>query len=240
MSKALALRPAEVIRSVKTARLRGRGGAGFPTGLKWEFTRAADGVGKTVICNADEGEPGTFKDRVILTECPDMLIEGMTIAGDAQAVQLGGAAGQLIGPEDFERTICYDDLSTGGSLMVFGTERNIVEITRQFVDFFRDESCGYCTPCRVGNILMAERLDRILKGRGEPSDLDVLEDLGETMKTASRCGLGQTAPNPVLSNLRNFRGTYENLVQEDEDGFKRSFNMQLSSQEFARLTGRQV
>ena len=63
--------PAEVIRSVKTARLRGRGGAGFPTGMKWEFTRAASGSPKYVICNADEGEPGTFKDRVILTECPD-------------------------------------------------------------------------------------------------------------------------------------------------------------------------
>jgi [NiFe] hydrogenase diaphorase moiety large subunit len=81
LGKALSMSPAEVIRSVKTARLRGRGGAGFPTGMKWEFTRAASGSPKYVICNADEGEPGTFKDRVILTECPDLMFEGMTVAG---------------------------------------------------------------------------------------------------------------------------------------------------------------
>ncbi|MGB9624141.1 MAG: NAD(P)H-dependent oxidoreductase subunit E, partial [Phycisphaerae bacterium] len=83
LRKAVAMTPTEVIRDMKTARLRGRGGAGFPTGMKWEFCRAAPGKKRYVICNADEGEPGTFKDRVILTECPDLLFEGMTIAGYA-------------------------------------------------------------------------------------------------------------------------------------------------------------
>ena len=81
LKKALAMSPAEVIRDMKTARLRGRGGAGFPTGIKWEFTRKASGDKKCVICNADEGEPGTFKDRVLLTEKPELLFEGMAIAG---------------------------------------------------------------------------------------------------------------------------------------------------------------
>jgi [NiFe] hydrogenase diaphorase moiety large subunit len=81
--KALAISPAEVIRAVKTSRLRGRGGAGFPAGMKWEFARAAPGRRKVVICNADEGEPGTFKDRVLLTELPDRVFAGMTIAGYA-------------------------------------------------------------------------------------------------------------------------------------------------------------
>ncbi|HBO44802.1 MAG TPA: NADH:ubiquinone oxidoreductase, partial [Planctomycetaceae bacterium] len=81
--RALSLRPAEVIRAIKTARLRGRGGAGFPTGMKWEFTRAAEGDKRYVLCNADEGEPGTFKDRAILTEQPDRMFAGMTIAGYA-------------------------------------------------------------------------------------------------------------------------------------------------------------
>jgi [NiFe] hydrogenase diaphorase moiety large subunit len=80
LHKALAMSPVEVIRDIKTARLRGRGGAGFPTGLKWEFTRKADGEQRTVLCNADEGEPGTFKDRVILTERAGLLFEGMAIA----------------------------------------------------------------------------------------------------------------------------------------------------------------
>ncbi len=91
LEKALAMSPVEVINEVKTARLRGRGGAGFPTGIKWEFTRGADGNGKYIICNADEGEPGTFKDRVLLTELPHRIFEGMTIAGYA----IGAANGIL-------------------------------------------------------------------------------------------------------------------------------------------------
>ena len=89
LEKALALSPVEVINEIKNARLRGRGGAGFPTGMKWEFTRGADGDDKYVICNADEGEPGTFKDRVILTERADLLFEGMTIAGYAIGAKTG-------------------------------------------------------------------------------------------------------------------------------------------------------
>ena len=89
LKKALAMSPVEVIRDIKTARLRGRGGAGFPTGMKWEFTRAAEGKDKYVLCNADEGEPGTFKDRVVLTEKADLLFEGMAIAGYAIGAQNG-------------------------------------------------------------------------------------------------------------------------------------------------------
>ena len=400
LGKALSMSPAEVIRSVKTARLRGRGGAGFPTGMKWEFTRAASGSPKYVICNADEGEPGTFKDRVILTECPDLMFEGMTIAGygigseygvvylraeytylrrfledvleerrragllgrdvcgkkgfhfdiriqmgagsyvcgeetalisscegkrgdpknrppfpaqegylgkptsvnnvetfccvvrilekgagwfcqigtkrssgtkllsisgdclspgvyefpfgvrltevlkiaganEVSAVQVGGAAGQMIGRSDFERTICYDDLSTGGSLVVFGPDRNVVEIARDFLSFFVHESCGYCTPCRVGNVLLKERLDRILDGKGEPGDLDYLHSLSETIKTASRCGLGQTSPNPVLSTLTNFRDVYESLVKPREGALKRSFDFRAAVQDAEGIAGRE-
>ena len=89
LEKALARSPVEVIREIKTSRLRGRGGAGFPTGMKWEFTRAADGDRRYLVCNADEGEPGTFKDRVILTERPDLLFEGMTIGGSAIGAEDG-------------------------------------------------------------------------------------------------------------------------------------------------------
>ncbi len=368
--------------------------------MKWEFTRAASGSPKYVICNADEGEPGTFKDRVILTECPDLMFEGMTIAGygigsehgvvylraeytylrrfledvleerrragllgrdvcgkkgfhfdiriqmgagsyvcgeetalisscegkrgdpknrppfpaqegylgkpssvnnvetlccvarilekgggwfcqigtkmspgtkllsisgdclspgvyefpfgvrltevlkiaganEASAVQVGGAAGQMIGRRDFERTICFDDLSTGGSLMVFGPDRNVVEIARDFLSFFVHESCGYCTPCRVGNVLLKERLDRILDGRGEPADLDYLHSLSETIKTASRCGLGQTSPNPVLSTLTNFRDVYESLLKPREGAFKRSFDFRAAVQDAEGIAGRE-
>jgi [NiFe] hydrogenase diaphorase moiety large subunit len=400
LRRALAMSPAEVIRHIKTARLRGRGGAGFPTGMKWEFTRAAQGETKIVICNADEGEPGTFKDRVLLTEQADMLFEGMTIAGyavgsdtgilylrgeyaylraflenvlqerrracllgnsifgreefnfdiriqmgagayicgeetalissceglrgdpknrppfpaqegylkhpttvnnvetfccvtrildrgpawfaekgskgspgtkllsvsgdcrqlgvyevqfgisvadllklvgaeDTKAVQIGGPSGQMVGQNDFERTICYDDLATGGSVMVFGSDRDILHVVEKFMEFFEEESCGYCTSCRVGNTLLLAKIREIRSGKGEPADLDYLEELGQTVITASRCGLGQTSANPVLSTLKNFRAEYETHFQEPEAGMQPTFDIQAAMQEASSIAGRE-
>ena len=399
LERALAMSPVEVIREIKTSRLRGRGGAGFPTGMKWEFTRAAEGDRRYLICNADEGEPGTFKDRVILTERPDLLFEGMTVGGyaigaeeglvylraeyaylrgflehvlaerreqgllgksvcgreglnfdiriqmgagayicgeetalissceglrgdpknrppfpaqqgylgkptsvnnvetlccvarilergsgwfasigsqgstgtkllsisgdcmkpgvyevpfgirlrevfemcdaeDPMAAQVGGPSGQMVGEADFDRTICFDDLATGGSLMVFGRDRDVLEIATQFMQFFIHESCGYCTPCRVGNVLLKERLDRILAGRGELADLDYLQQLGESIKMASRCGLGQTSPNPVLSTLENFRPAYEERLSDPVEGEHSSFDIHSALSTAQALTGR--
>ena len=401
LEKALAMSPAEVIRQVKTARLRGRGGAGFPTGLKWEFTRAAAADERYLICNADEGEPGTFKDRVILTERPDLLFEGMTIGGyaigarkgilylrgeyaylrdylesilarrraDARlgaticgragfdfdiriqmgagayicgeesalissceglrgdprnrppfpaqrgylgrptsvnnvetlccvprilergagwfaaigsskstgtkllsvsgdcmrrgvyevplgtrlaavlemcgaeepiAVQVGGPSGQMVSQADFEREICFDDLATGGALVVFGGARDPLEIASQYLAFFIHESCGYCTPCRVGNVLLKERLDRISGGCGEAGDLDYLRSLAETVKTASRCGLGQSSPNPVLSTLRSFLPLYEARLVTPENGRQPGFDLAARLAEAEALAGRQA
>jgi [NiFe] hydrogenase diaphorase moiety large subunit len=399
LAKAVAMTPAEVIRDVKTSRLRGRGGAGFPAGMKWDFARQSHGADRCVICNADEGEPGTFKDRVVLTECADLMIEGMTIAGyaigaatgilylrgeyaylnaylehvlaerrgkgllgqdvcgrkgfsfdiriqmgagayicgeetamissceglrgdpknrppfpaqqgylgrptdvnnvetfccvarildkgpgwfaqmgskgspgtkllsvsgdcsrpgvyevpfgikvidllkmvggeQAAAVQVGGPSGQMIGPVEFGRTICYDDLPTGGSVIVFNAGRDILDVVRRFNDFFVEESCGYCTPCRVGNQLIKEVLGRIAAGRGEPTDLDAMESLAQSMKVTSRCGLGQTACNPVLSTMKNFRATYDQRVKKDKDGFKPGFDIKAALATAEGIAGR--
>ena len=374
LRKALTESATEVIKNVKVSRLRGRGGAGFPTGMKWEFARGATGDNKTIVCNADEGEPGTFKDRVILTEAAELVFEGMTIAGygvgaatgilylrgeyaylqaylenilkerreagllgrniqgkqgfdfdirvqlgagayicgeetallsscegkrgdpknrppfpaqsgylgrptvinnvetfccvarilengpgwfssigtsdstgtkvysvsgdcdrpgvyelpfgvrvvdllnmvgayDTAAVQVGGASGQMIGIKDFGRTLRFDDLATGGAVMVFNQQRDVLRVAEAFMDFFCEESCGYCTPCRVGNRLLRERLGQVVAGKGSPEDLDYLQRLGETVKATSRCGLGQTSPQPVLTTLRSFRSEYERRVQ---------------------------
>lgn len=386
LSKAVAMSPAEIIRAVKVSRLRGRGGAGFPTGMKWEFARAAPGDRKFIVCNADEGEPGTFKDRVILTECPDRVFAGMTIAGyaigaaegvlylraeyaylrafledvlarrraegllgqrvagkagfnfdiriqmgagayicgeetallnsceglrgdprnrppfpaqrgylgcptvvnnvetlckvvkiiqdgpaafaehgsagssgtkllsisgdckrpgvyevafgvtlrhvlelcgaeDAAAVQVGGPSGQLVPRSQYDRKICYDDLATGGSVMVFGPQRDLVHVVRRFLDFFAEESCGYCTPCRVGTRLLIERLAHIQAGRGSPDDLAYLEELGQTIKLTSRCGLGQTAANPVLTSLKNFPEVWAGRVRARSNGHQPGFDL---------------
>ena len=400
LKNALAMNSAEVIRDIKTARLRGRGGAGFPTGMKWEFARQAEGARRFVLCNADEGEPGTFKDRVLLTECPDMVFEGMTIAGyaigseegilylrgeyqylknylesvlaerraagllgrnlcgkagcnfeiriqlgagayvcgeetalinsceggrgeprdrppfpaqqgylnaptiinnvetfccvtrvlekgapwfaqigsqassgtklfsvsgdcsrpgiyelpygitlkdllvevggeDAMAVQVGGPSGQCVGPDGFKRIICYEDLATGGSVIVIGPGRNLLDVAAEFMEFFIEESCGWCTPCRVGNVLIKERLDKIRAGKGEPEDLPYLEELCRTVKTMSRCGLGQMSPNPVLTTIQNFRSLYEKSLKKTLDKTQRAFDLEAALQDAIRVQGRQ-
>lgn len=397
--KAVAMSPAEVIRAVKTARLRGRGGAGFPTGMKWEFAREVEASPKYVICNADEGEPGTFKDRVLLTERADRVIAGMTIAayaigssegvlylrgeyayllpflesrlerrredgllgrgiagkhgfdfdiriqmgagayvcgeesalisslegdrgdprdrppfpttsgfrasptvvnnvetlccvtrileegpatfceygtpqsagtkllsisGDcrlpgiyevpfglplrevlelaggesAAAVQVGGPSGRLVGTSEFDRRICFDDLATGGALVVFGPDRDLLSIVSAYTEFFIEEGCGHCTPCRAGMPAMHDLLERVRAGRGEHADLDRLRELGETIRRTSRCGLGQTAPNPILSSLEGLASEYEARTHEAEVGMRQSFDLDAALRPARAVPGR--
>ena len=393
---AVNMTPEGVIGEINKARVRGRGGAGFPTAMKWQFCRKAEGDAHYVICNADEGEPGTFKDRVILTEQADLVFEGMTVAGyavgasegflylrgeyeyllghleqvlarrrrmgllgkdvcgregfdfdiriqmgagayicgeesalieslegkrgaprdrppfpvqkgyldrpscvnnvetlccaarildrgaewfskigtkdstgtkllsisgdcerpgvyeveygvtiesvlqmagasNAQAVQVGGPSGQCVAPKDFGRSISFEDLATGGSFIIFGQERNLLECMRQFVEFFVEESCGWCAPCRVGTTILLKQLEKVLEGKGTKSDLAALESLGNTIKAMSRCGLGQTAANPVLTTLRNFSGLYADRIQPDE--FIPAFDLAKSLEEACAVTG---
>ena len=388
-----------IIEELKKSQLRGRGGAGFPTGLKWEFCRKSTGKDRYIICNADEGEPGTFKDRNILTEMPELVFEGMVIAGytvgaksgilylryeykylkkylndllermregnllgsniagingfnfdiriqfgagayvcgeesaliesmlgkrgeprdkppfpveqgyldqptvvnnvetfatvvkiltkgsewymnlgtsdstgtkvlsisgdcllpgiyevewgfniqdmldmvgaqNTQAVQVGGPSGNLIGPADFNRTISYTDLSTGGSMIIFNQQRDLLrEIVRNFMEFFIDESCGSCSTCRIMPVIMLEKLEKILAGKGVKQDVKDLEDWGTVLK-ASRCGLGQTAGNPILCSIRNFPHLYEKYLRS-ENTFKSGFNLEQAIQESCKVVGRE-
>jgi [NiFe] hydrogenase diaphorase moiety large subunit len=395
--KALSMTPFEVIRTVKTSRLRGRGGAGFPTGMKWEFTRVARGARKYIVCNADEGEPGTFKDRVILTEFPDRVIAGMTVAGyalgaregllylrgeyaylreylesvleqrradnllgrdilgrrgfdfdveirmgagsylcgeetallnsceglpgdardrppfpaetgylgyptsvnnvetlccvtkilemgpatfaeqgvpqstgtkvlsisgdctrpglyeisfgltlaevldrcggdDAAAVLVGGPSGSLVGPDGYGRRIAFEDLATGGALVVFGPRRDLLEALHGYAEFFAEESCGYCTPCRVGTQLLCRYLDRMHAGKADRADLAGMVRAAETMKRSSRCGLGQTACNPVLRTLENFPGFFDAYLT-DSNGNRSAFDLASAVAGSAALRG---
>jgi [NiFe] hydrogenase diaphorase moiety large subunit len=397
VKKAVRMKPEDVIAEVKKANLLGRGGAGFPTGLKWEFCRREQGEARYVVCNADEGEPGTFKDRVILTERPHLLFEGMAIAGyalgakegvlylrgeyqylkpylekviedlrkknilgkkiagkagfsfdiviklgagayvcgeesallqsaqgergeprdrppfpvqsgylfkpttvnnvetlaaaarilekgadwfkamgtprsagtkvlsvsgdckkpgvyeiefgmtvrkllemagglDAQAVQVGGPSGTCISRSQFERTIAFEDLATGGSIIVIGPTRDLFQVVHNFMEFFVEESCGWCVPCRAGNPLLLRKLNKIVGGKGTPSDIAEIEAWGKTIKAMSRCGLGQTSPNPILTTLQNFREMYEAKVRRDE-AFIPEFDLAASVQAASAVTG---
>jgi [NiFe] hydrogenase diaphorase moiety large subunit len=156
---------------------------------------------------------------------------GLVGAVDPGAVQVGGPSGEMVGPDGFVRQFSFEDLCTGGSVMVFNKDRDPLEIAEAFLEFFEDESCGYCTPCRAGNVLLRRLLQRVRDGLGEPGDLDLMTQIGRTMKATSRCGLGQTSANPVLSSLEGFRPRYEELVREDPDGFRRSFDLDAATAE---------
>ena len=130
-------------------------------------------------------------------------------APDAEFVQIGGPSGQSVAPRDFGRRIAYEDLSTGGSTMVFGPQRDVLDIALQFARFFVDESCGWCTPCRVGTTLLQQGMQTIVAGRATLADVAATEALANTVARMSRCGLGQTAPNPILSTMRSFPHLYE-------------------------------
>ncbi len=377
--------PEQVIEEVKVSGLRGRGGAGFPAGMKWQFVRAATGSPKYVLCNADEGDPGAFMDRSVLEGDPHSIIEAMAIAGYAVGANEGfvyvraeyplavarlttaieqareyGLLGQSILGSDFDfdldirigagafvcgeetalmasvegrrgeprprppfpaqqglwnkptllnnvetyaniapiilkgaqwfagigtekskgtkvfalagainntglvevpmgttlRTIIFDigggirnkrafkAAQTGGpsggcipaaaldtpvdyeslrelgaivgsgGLIVMDEDNCMVDLARFFLHFTQEESCGKCTPCRIGTKRMLEILERITQGEGRPGDIALLEEMGRNISGASLCGLGQTAPNPVLSTIRHFREEYEEHIHQ--------------------------
>ncbi len=385
LKKALAMEPIEVVNEVKKSGLRGRGGAGFPTGMKWQFANGSKGSKKYVVCNADEGDPGAFMDRSLLEGDPHAILEGMMIAGQAigadegyiyvrseyplaikrlrtaikqaeeygilgenilgfgfnfkikikegagafvcgeetallasiegqrgvprhrppfpaveglwgkptcinnvetlanvplilrrgaekfasigtegskgtkvfaltgkvnntglvevpmgvtirdvvfdigggirfgkkfKAAQIGGPSGGCIPEEHLDLPIDFDSLTAAGAMMgsgglvVVDEDTCMVDMARYFLNFTRKESCGQCIPCRLGTTQMYEILEDITEGRGKPEDIKLLEELALAIKKGSMCGLGQTAPNPVLTTLRYFRDEYEAHVYE--------------------------
>jgi len=131
------------------------------------------------------------------------------------AVQVGGPSGSCISPKEFSRTLDYADLATGGSFIIIGKKRNLLkDVILNFTSFFAEESCGSCAPCRIGTLMLKKKLEKILAGQATVKDLTALKEWAKPFKT-SRCGLGQTAANPILSSLRNFPGIYEMHIKKE-------------------------
>ncbi len=352
--------PDEIINEIIDSGLKGRGGAGFPTGLKWKFAKSQDNPVKYVVCNADEGEPGTFKDREILervsrkvlsgmamcgyaigakegyiylrgeysylvpkllkeielfdefakqfkldfkiflrmgsgayicgeesalfdsmegrrgeprnkppyptvsgyNQCPTVINNVETFAtvqiickigaseykkigtsdsrgsklfsisgdtpipgiyelelgmplsdfvgnfgdGDTKSVQVGGASGHCVPRKLFNDTIIgFEGIPTGGSMMIFNSSRSMYNVLHDYLEFFNEESCGQCTPCRVGCQQLLKGIEAVKRGERKPQYLDELKKLANTMKISAKCGLGQSLANPFNSIVDNFK-----------------------------------
>jgi [NiFe] hydrogenase diaphorase moiety large subunit len=124
----------------------------------------------------------------------------------AKAVQVGGASGQCVPASEFNRAIAFEDVSTGGSIIVIGQHRKMLDVARNFMEFFVEESCGQCTPCREGNVKLLDGVEMLREGCCSMPYLKELCALGETMQAASKCGLGQSSPNAFLSIVKHFKG----------------------------------
>jgi [NiFe] hydrogenase diaphorase moiety large subunit len=148
----------------------------------------------------------------------------MVGAADVQAVQMGGPSGSLIGPDQFDHQVCYEDLATGGCFIIFNTSRNLLrDVVLNFMEFFVHESCGSCVPCRNIPYLLKQKLEKMLDGRGTKQDIKDMKEWSKIMKF-NRCGLGHTAANPVVSVLNNFRHLLEAHVNTKRD-FISAFNI---------------
>ncbi|MBO5689669.1 MAG: 4Fe-4S binding protein, partial [Lentisphaeria bacterium] len=188
-----------------------------------EFTKVGSEGSKGTKLFALAGDlkyPGLVEVPMGLTLAEIVFGIGGADPAEVKAVQTGGPSGGCIPVELFDTPVDYDSLRSLGAIMgsggmiVIGKHRCMVETARYFLDFTHRESCGKCTFCRVGTTRMYETLCRITEGKGQESDLDFLEDLGKKVRAGSLCGLGQTAPNPVLATLRYFRNEYLEHVRE--------------------------
>jgi NADH:ubiquinone oxidoreductase subunit F (NADH-binding) len=137
-----------------------------------------------------------------------------------KAVQTGGPSGGVIPASLLDLSVDYEQLDKAGSMMgsggmiVMDENTCMVDVARYFVEFTNDESCGKCTPCREGSYVLLEILNRLCKGEGKPGDMELLDELGEAIKDAAQCGLGQSLPNPVLSSLKHFRDEYKAHIED--------------------------
>lgn len=129
----------------------------------------------------------------------------MVGAENTKAIQVGGASGICIPKSQFDRILAYEDAATGGSIMVFNESRKMLHVLKNFLEFFVEESCGQCTPCRIGNIKLLEGVEKIDNGEYTFAYVNSLKELSKTMQVASKCGLGQSSPNAFLSILENFK-----------------------------------
>jgi [NiFe] hydrogenase diaphorase moiety large subunit len=190
---------------------------------------------KLLSISGDCKKPGVYEVEWGMT-INEML--EMVGAKSVQAVQVGGPSGNCIDPAQFNRTIAFEDLATGGSMIIIGKHRDLLkDFVLNFTNFFIEESCSSCGPCRSLTLILRNKLLRIMEGNGTKNDIDELYSWARFEKAANRCGLGQTAANPIITTIENFRILYDNLIKTDEE-YHSSFNMEQAVAESCEVVGR--
>ncbi len=188
---------------------------------------------KLLSISGDCAQPGIYEFPFGATIAEVLEACGAT---DVQAVQMGGASGVTLAPSEFSRKMAFEDVPTAGAFMIFDSGRDMFEVASNFVHFFAHESCGFCTPCRVGTSLLTGYLDKLSNGYGSKPDLAEIDTLNRVLKSTSHCGLGQAAANPILDGLKKFRPAYEKRMLHQD--FEPAFNLDAALERARQITGR--
>ncbi|MCK6508208.1 SLBB domain-containing protein, partial [Myxococcota bacterium] len=183
--------------------------------------------------SGDVARPGVYEWPFGVTVAEILAEAGAT---DVQAVQVGGPSGQCLAAHEFGRRIAFDDVPTAGAFMVFGAGRDMFEVARGFAQFFAHESCGFCTPCRVGTELVRRRFDKLAAGYGSIFDEAELRALESLLHGSTHCGLGASATNPLRDTLARFRPAYESRLGSPR--FVPAFDLDAELEPARRVTGR--
>lgn len=165
---------------------------------------------KLLSVSGDCGKPGIYE--IEWGQTVGEFLK-MVEAENTLAVQIGGPSGVCLNAKESERKICFEDIPTGGSMMVIGKDRDLIKVVKNFTQFFVEESCGCCVPCRSGGVMLNDQLDKILAGEATMNHLERVTHWSKTIFHASRCGLGQTCFNPILSTMSGFPEIYKNRVK---------------------------
>jgi [NiFe] hydrogenase diaphorase moiety large subunit len=190
---------------------------------------------KILSVSGDCPRPGIFE-YPFGVRVAEVLSDCGAVAENTQAVQISGPSGVCIASDEFRRKIGFEDLATAGAFMVFNNQRDMFEVARNFSHFFAHESCGFCTPCRVGTTLLKNCMDKIEAGHGSEYDINEIFKINRLLQDASHCGLGHTACNPMFDTLQKFRPAYQRRL--NSLAFEPAFDLDKALSQARQMTGR--
>jgi [NiFe] hydrogenase diaphorase moiety large subunit len=180
-----------------------------------------------VSVSGDCEKPGIYEIEFGMTIRELLDLSG---AKDPKFIQVSGPSGVMINEDEFDRRICKEDLMCGGSFMIFNKERDLFQVLTNFAQFFREESCGVCTPCRAGNFLVGKRLEKISRGEATREEMEELKNWSKIIIDSSRCGLGKTSTNSILDAMAKFEAAFDDKVLPLE--LEKEFNLEESINDY--------